>query len=235
MNYIRLIIRRCESHKILDQYQVNERQKVLINSVMERCENLRVRFVKELDDYKAFDDDVAQKARFIETGFETMEEFSDSVQKLLSMYDLERFIAEQERLIKRVPELEEEVRRLKPREDQLLEQIKENDKMSSDLQSKLQMATNDLRSASSGLESQKGRLSLLQDEVDRFTAKIAAQTKAEAKVREALGASQKETAKIEEILQEKKAEFEAAFKDMQERHEKALDEMKEAADQAAEE
>jgi chromosome segregation ATPase len=170
---------------------------------MERCENLRVRFVKELDDYKAFDDDVAQKARFIETGFETMEEFSDSVQKLLSMYDLERFIAEQERLIKRVPELEEEVRRLKPREDQLLEQIKENDKMSSDLQSKLQMATNDLRSASSGLESQKGRLSLLQDEVDRFTAKIAAQTKAEAKVREALGASQKETAKIEEILQEK--------------------------------
>ena len=124
MDYIRLIIRRCESHKILDQYQVNERQKVLINSVMERCENLMVRFVKELDDYKAFDDDFAQKARFIETGFETMEEFSDSVQKLLSIYDLERFIAEQERLIKRVPELEEEVRRLKPREDQLLEQIK---------------------------------------------------------------------------------------------------------------
>jgi uncharacterized protein YoxC len=75
-----------------------------------------LRFVKELDDYKAFDDDIAQKARFIETGFETMEEFSDSVQKLLSMYDLERFIAEQERLIKRVPELEEEVRQMqKPR------------------------------------------------------------------------------------------------------------------------
>ena len=51
--------------------EVNERQKGLINSVMERCENLRVRFVKELDDYKALDDDVAQKARFsiIETGF----------------------------------------------------------------------------------------------------------------------------------------------------------------------
>jgi uncharacterized protein YdiU (UPF0061 family) len=54
-------------------------------------------------------------------------------------------------------------------------------------------------------------------------------------VREALGASQKETAKLEEILHEKKAEFEAAFKDMQERHENALDKMKEAADQAAEE
>jgi hypothetical protein len=37
-----------------------------------------LRFVKELDDYKAFDDDIAQKARFIETGFEAMEEFSDS-------------------------------------------------------------------------------------------------------------------------------------------------------------
>ena len=63
----------------MDHYQVNERQKVLINSVMERCQNLRLRFVKELDDYEAFDDDIAQKARFIETGFETMEEFSDSV------------------------------------------------------------------------------------------------------------------------------------------------------------
>ncbi len=48
-----------------------------------------------------------------------MEELGDTVEKLHSMYDLERFITEQERLLKRVPELEEEVRRLKPREDQV--------------------------------------------------------------------------------------------------------------------
>jgi hypothetical protein len=48
-----------------------------------------------------------------------MEELGDTVEKLHSMYDLERFITEQERLLKRVPELEAEVRRLKPREDQV--------------------------------------------------------------------------------------------------------------------
>ena len=48
-----------------------------------------------------------------------MEELGDTVEKLHSMYDLERFITEQERLLKRVPELEEEVRRLNPREDQV--------------------------------------------------------------------------------------------------------------------
>jgi cell division septum initiation protein DivIVA len=54
-------------------------------------------------------------------GVEMMEEFSETVDKLHSMYDLERFITEQERLQKRVPELEEEIRRLKPREDQALQ------------------------------------------------------------------------------------------------------------------
>jgi len=55
----------------------------------------------------------------VDSGVEMMEELGDTVEKLHSMYDLERFITEQERLLKRVPELEEEVRRLKPREDQV--------------------------------------------------------------------------------------------------------------------
>ena len=36
-----------------------------------------------------------------------MQEMTDSVEKLHSMYDLERFITEQEFLLKRVPELED--------------------------------------------------------------------------------------------------------------------------------
>ena len=55
----------------------------------------------------------------VDIGLEMMEEFSETVHKLHSMYDLERFIVLDERLAKRVPELEEEIRRLKPREDQV--------------------------------------------------------------------------------------------------------------------
>ena len=74
------------------------------------------------------------------------------------------------------------MRRLKPREEQLLKQIKENDKMSIDLQSKLQVATDGLRCDPllPGCRIKKGVLPLLQDEIDRFTAKIETQAKAEA-------------------------------------------------------
>ena len=98
--------------------EVNGRQKALVASVLDRCENLKTRFERELEEFK--DDETADKEKVVESGLEMMEELGDTVEKLHSMYDLERFITEQERLQKRVPELEEEVRRLKPREDQVV-------------------------------------------------------------------------------------------------------------------
>ena len=97
--------------------EVNGRQKALVASVLDRCGTLKTRFERELQEFK--DDETADKEQVVESGVEMMEELGDTVEKLHSMYDLERLITEQERLQKRAPELEEEVRRLKPREDQV--------------------------------------------------------------------------------------------------------------------
>ena len=61
-----------------------------------------------------------------------------------------------------MPELENEVHRLKPREDQLLLQLKENEKTTSNLRLQLRNAEAALRPCTESLESARKRIMLLQ-------------------------------------------------------------------------
>ena len=76
-------------------------------------------------------------SNLIEAGEEAMQDFADTVEKLKSMYDLERFILEQESLQLKVPTLEEAMRRLLPEKDAFLSQIAEKDAEIARLQSNM--------------------------------------------------------------------------------------------------
>jgi len=211
--------------------EVNGRQKALVTSVMTRCETLKVGLLKELEEFRQ--DESADRDKFLEIGIESLEEFGETVDKLHSMYDLERFIGEQERLQKRVPELEEEIRRLKPREDQLLEQAKTNEKKISDLQASLESAVEEHGTCNNTIEALNLRLTSLQDEIEKLKSKVTVQAKTLVKANEAFLSLQDQHTRLEEQLSERKIEYEANLRDSQERHEQVVDELKEAAAKAS--
>ena len=64
-----------------------------------------------------------ESVSLVEAAHDMMAEMGDAVEKLHSMYDLERFITEQEFLQKRVPQLEDEIQRLAPEKEHLAQEV----------------------------------------------------------------------------------------------------------------
>ncbi len=105
-------------------------------------------------------------SNLIEAGEEAMQDFADTVEKLKSMYDLKRFILEQESLQLKVPTLEEAIRRLLPEKDRkaFLSQIAEKDAEIARLQSNMILFTEAQKKSDDG-EAEKSMRELVAAQV----------------------------------------------------------------------
>jgi hypothetical protein len=205
---------------------VNRRHQAILTGVLERVNILQEHYREELKSCQA-DQSIDQKTG--EICHTMIAEFGFAVGKLGSMYNLERFIVEQEHLQQRLPALEDEIRRMRPRENQLLEQAKEREKTIRDLQLRLKAVAEDHRPCNSALESLRTRVVLLQEEVDRLNNIRLAQMTVEAKAREAFALVQDENAALEDLVQDNKAQYQNALHITRQRFETMAEEIRDSA------
>ena len=173
----------------------------LVRSVTENCAAVQQRFLKSLRE-------CSDKSALVTLAEDMDSELGGALAKLQQMYTLDRFIIEHETLQTRLAGLEDEIRWLRPREQELLEQASERERVLRDLQARLKIALNDHRSCAAKSENQQMRLLLLQEEVERLNATVLAQKKVELKAREAFAAQQEENEALEDLVVDNKTQHE---------------------------
>ena len=172
-----------------------------MRSVTENCAAVQQRFLKSLRE-------CSDTSALVTLAEDMVSELGGALAKLQQMYTLDRFIIEHETLQTRLAGLEDEIRRLRPREQELLEQASERERVLRDLQARLKTALNDHRSCAARSENQQMRLLLLQEEVERLNATVLAQKKVERKAREAFAAQQEENEALEDLVVDNKTQHE---------------------------
>jgi len=174
---------------------------------------------------------VADAAALVESGHEMMQDMTDTVEKLHSMYDLERFISEQEYLQKRVPELEDQLIKIRPAKDFLAQQLTAKESELVGLQHHLETLSHEVERCTGEMMICKEHFAQISNEADT---KLAQLNDTHSKQRHSNASLQAELDRVKRELKEAQFAHEMHNDDVLSRHDGQVEELTEEIDKMKE-